>query len=119
MFRIAVIMILASFTIPAFALSAAGLVVHPGQWSTLIEIFDNSQNHYLLKTSVNDDPEACLMALQDSASQIKHTSGFVWINRDKSVVNYESKPDTSDKVRVLQLRCALEPVETEITKLHW
>jgi hypothetical protein len=118
MYRIISMMILALMGTPSLSYALTNLEARPGQWSTMIEIFDNSNNHYLLKTSVNDDPEACMSALQQTASQLKRDNGYVWTNRDKSVINYESKPGAEDKVKVLQLRCVLEPFEAELTKIH-
>src|SRR3569832_2369764 len=118
MYSISRIVILALIAAPSLSYALTTLEARPGQWSTMIEIFDNSNNHYLLKTSVNDDPEASMKTLQQTASQVKQNNGFVWTNRDKSAINYEAKPGAEDKVKVLQLRCVLEPFEAELTKIH-
>ena len=102
MYRIITMIVFGLVSTLSYALTS--LEAQPGQWSTMIEIFDNSQNHYLLKTTVNNDPEACMTVLQTAASKLKQENGYVWTNRDKSVINYESKPGTEEKVKVLQLR---------------
>lgn len=88
----------------------------PGQWSTVVEIFDNSKNHYLLKTSVNDDLEACSDRLKRFSTHIHQANGMVWTNRDKSAVTFEQTAQTGDRVKVLEVRCVLEPFQPELVK---
>ena len=101
----------------AFALES-GDIPRAGKWSSVVEILDNSQNHDLLKTSFNDDPEACMAGLQQTATAVKQSNGYVWTNRDKSTINYESKPETTEKVRVLGLRCVVEPFRSELVRVR-
>ena len=103
---------------PAFADSIDNNIdARPGQWSTVIAILDNNQNHYLLKTTVNDDAEACWTKLQDVASKVKQENGLIWTNPAKSVLNYEKKSGYAEVgVKVLELRCVLEPFTPEYVK---
>lgn len=89
----------------------------PGQWSTVIEVFDNSSNHYLLKTSVNDNLEACSSRLKNFSSNLHKANGMIWTNRDKSAVTFEQTPGQTDaQVKVLEVRCVLEPFQPELVK---
>jgi hypothetical protein len=102
---------------PAMADSLENLDARPGQWSTVIAIFDHNNNHYLLKTTVNDDPEMCWAKLEDMASKVKQENGVVWTNHAKSVINYEKKSGYAElSAKVLELRCVLEPFTPEYVK---
>jgi len=99
--------------------SAASLNPAPGQWSTMVAIFDNSKNHYLLKTSVNDTPEQCMTALQDTATHVQAAGGMIWTDPQKTVISYEKQLGRAEReVKVLELRCVLEPFQGELVKKY-
>ncbi len=100
----------------AFADTSGNYDPKPGQWSTVIGIFDNSRNHFLLKTSVNDDLESCSNRLKNFSSSLQRANGMVWTNRDKNAVTFEKTPQTDDRVKVLEVRCMLEPFQPELVK---
>lgn len=101
----------------AFAESLDNMDAKDGQWSTIIAILDNNQNHYLLKTTVNNDAEACWAKLQDVAANVKQQNGVIWTNYAKSVTNYEKKSGYAEvPAKVLELRCVLEPFAPEYVK---
>ena len=95
------------------------IVVRDGQWSTIVAILDNSSNHYLLKTSVSDDPEQCLTNLSDTASKVKQAGGLIWTDPQKNVISYERKAGYAERgVKVLELRCVLEPFSGELVQKY-
>lgn len=100
---------LLAFATTALADTSGNYAPKPGQWSTVVEILDNSKKHYLLRTSVNDDLEACSSRLKRFSSALQRANGMVWTNRDKNAVTFEQTPQTDDQVRVLEVRCVLEP----------
>lgn len=89
----------------------------PGQWSTMIAILDTSQNHYLIRTAVDDSVEACTENLQSAGKHIREANGRVWVNPAKTSLSYEKKMGYSeDGVKVLEIRCVLEPFSSELIK---
>ncbi len=88
----------------------------PGQWSTLVSILDNNENHYLLKTTVNDDVEACLAQLNAVSSKIKAAGDKVWTSAGNRDLAYEKQPGVDIAVKVLDLRCVREPYAPELVK---
>ena len=73
----ATLAMIGAFTAPAHAAEdVSQLNPQPGQWSTVIAIYDHLQNHYLLKTSVHDDIASCSARLQNTAEQIKKAKGI-------------------------------------------
>lgn len=117
MYRIAIVMILSVFALSARAEEPKQLIPQPGQWSTMLGIKDPNQNNYLLRTALSSTPDACADELKNAASKITQANGVVWTNRDKNVLSYEHKPLFSEiKVRVLEMRCVLEPFKEELIK---
>ncbi len=101
----------------AVAESLDNMDAKDGQWSTVIAILDHNQNHYLLKTTVNNDAETCWAKLQDVAANVKRENGVIWTNYAKSVINYEKKTAYAElSAKVLELRCVLEPFQPEYVK---
>lgn len=91
----------------------------PGQWSTVVAIFDNNKNHYLLKTSVNDNLAECSDRLHRFSQNLHEANGMVWTSYAKDVVKFESTPGTTDvQVKVLDVRCVLEPYDPELVKKY-
>ena len=91
----------------------------PGQWSTVVAIFDNNKNHYLLKTSVNNDLAECSDRLHRFSQNLHAANGMVWTSYAKDVVKFESTPGTTDvQVKVLDVRCVLEPYDPELVKKY-
>lgn len=89
----------------------------PGQWSTVIAIFDNNNNHYLLKTSVNADLTECSDRLHRFNQRLHAANGTVWTSHAKDMVRFEATPGTADvQVKVLDVRCVLEPYDPELVK---
>lgn len=89
----------------------------PGQWSTVIAIFDNNENHYLLKTSVNSDLAECSDRLHRFNQRLHAANGMVWTSYAKDVVQFESAHGIAEvQVKVLDVRCVLEPYDPELVK---
>ncbi len=88
----------------------------PGQWSTLVSILDNNENHYLLKTTVNDDVEACIAQLSAVSSKVKAAGDKVYTNPGKKDLAYEKESGVDVAVKVLDLRCVREPYAPELVK---
>jgi len=121
MYRILTMIIVSVLVLPVQVSAAepASLEARAGQWSTMVAILDNSSNHYLLKTSVNDDPEQCMAALQDTAMHVKQAGGLIWTDPQKNVISYEKKTGYAERgVKVLELRCVLEPFAGELVKKY-
>ncbi len=122
MTRILSTLLCSSLLISTTAFAAEGasnpnlLNPQPGQWSTMVAILDNSNNHYLLKTTVNDDVEACLAQLGAVSSKVKAAGDKVWTNPGKTALNFEKEANTEVAVKVLELRCVREPFEAELVK---
>lgn len=121
--RIASLVVLSIAALPSFAaVDATKAIPNPGQWSTIVAILDSSDNHYLLKTSINDDAAACLTTLDQIATKVKENGGTVWTTPDKKAMSYEkefSPPNYEFKqAKVLELRCVQEPFEGELVKKH-
>jgi len=88
-----------------------------GQWTSVVAILDSSNNHYLLKTSVNNTPEQCMTALQDTATHVQAAGGVIWTDPQKNVISYEKKVGYAERgSKVLELRCVLEPFAVELVK---
>lgn len=86
-----------------------------GQWSTMIAILDNNQNHYLLKTSVHDDVASCLAQLHNVGEKVRDANGQVFTNFAKNAISFEAvRNDTEIGVKVLEMRCVLEPFKGEL-----
>ena len=105
-------------TTAAMADTSGNYDPRPGQWSTVVAIHDNNQNHYLLKTSVNNDLVECSDRLHRFSQNLHAANGMVWTNRDKNAVTFEQTPQTDDQVRVLDVRCVLEPYDPELVKKY-
>lgn len=122
MYRIATLIILGMAALPSLAdvVDATKTTPTPGQWSTVVAILDSSENHYLLKTAVADDPASCMTALNEIAGKLKETGGVVWTTPDKKNLSYEkeSSPPNYEYTRskVLELRCVREPFEGELVR---
>lgn len=105
--------------IGAFALPAHGaedipqLNPQPGQWSTVIAIYDHLQNHYLLKTSVHDDIASCSARLQNTAEQIKKANNVVYTAPRNTKVSFIKEEGVENEAKVLEIRCVLEPFRPE------
>lgn len=95
------------------AVTAEDLNPQPGQWSTVIAIYDHLDNHYLLKTSVHDDLDACTARLGNHAAQIKKANGIVWTAPQHTALKFEKEPGVENQAKVLELRCVLEPFQPE------
>ncbi|HEU4709531.1 MAG TPA: hypothetical protein VFS17_09475 [Methylophilaceae bacterium] len=100
------------------AVDATKTVPSPGQWSTVVAILDNSDNHYLLKTNVANDPAGCMDALDKIAEKVQETGGAVWTTPDKKNLSYEKESSPPNyaytRAKVLELRCVREPFEGEL-----
>lgn len=110
MYRIIIVMILSllTYAAPSFAMPTVERVAQPGEWSSIILIKDDSQNHYLLRTSITGDLQSCTSALNDIAPKIAQSQGgaVVYTNRDKSTLNFEATPNEAEsRVRVLEVKC--------------
>jgi len=122
MTRILTVLISTSLLMSAQSFAAEGAsnpnLLNPqvGQWSTMVAILDNSDNHYLLKTTVNDDVEACLAQLNAVSSKVKAAGDKVWTNPGKTALSFEKEATTDVAVKVLDLRCVREPYEAELVK---
>ena len=109
---IAMIVSLLAYAAPSFAMPTTDLVAAPGQWSSIVAIKDDSQNHYLLRTSITNDLQSCTSALNDIAPKIAQSEGgaVVYTNRDKSTLDFEATPNEAEsRVRVLELKCVPGP----------
>lgn len=103
----------------AFADTSGNYNPKPGQWSTVVAIFDNNKNHYLLKTSVNDNLAECSDRLHRFSQNLHEANGMVWTSYAKDVVKFEATPGTTDvQVKVLDVRCVLEPYDPELVKKY-
>lgn len=86
-----------------------------GQWSTVVAIFDHNENHYLLKTSVSDNLEACMTQLDKLSADVQGANGMIWTNRQKTAVTGEATAGLTDiQAKVLEIRCVLEPTKPEL-----
>lgn len=85
----------------------------PGQWSTVIAIYDHLQNHYLLKTSVHDDIASCSAHLQNTAEQIKKANNVVYTASRNTKMSFTKEEGVENEVKVLEIRCVLEPFKPE------
>jgi hypothetical protein len=91
--------------------------IKPGQWSTIVAVLDNAENHYLLRTTVNDDSETCLTQLAAVGAKVREGNGIVWTNSRKSMISFEKKSGYAEVgVKVLELRCVLEPFTPGIVR---
>ncbi|CAG0992522.1 hypothetical protein MTYP_02360 [Methylophilaceae bacterium] len=95
------------------AVNTEKLNPQPGQWSTVIAVYDHLDNHYLLKTSVHDDLESCTARLESHAAQIKKANGVVWTAPQHAALRFEKEPGVENQARVLEIRCVLEPFQPE------
>lgn len=121
MTRIKVILVagLLAFSASALADTSGNYDPKPGQWSTVVAIFDNNSNHYLLKTSVNSDLAECSDRLHRFNQRLHAANGMVWINHAKDIVRFEASPGITDmQVKVLDVRCVLEPYDPELVKKY-
>jgi predicted sugar kinase len=114
MYRIAIAIgwSLLTFSVSSFAMPVVDRVALPGEWSSIIQIKDNSQNHYLLRTSITSDLQSCTSALNDIAPKIAQSDGgaVVYTNRDKTTLNFEKTANAAEsRVRVLELKCVPGP----------
>lgn len=115
--RILMIMLCSLLGYNVTAMAETKLSPQPGQWSTIVAILDNSNNHYLLKTSVHADAKTCVAALPDLAGSIQDAGGKIWTNRERNTINYEKKIGiTEDNVKVEEVRCVLEPFSPEFAR---
>ena len=119
MYRIASLIILGLASLPSHAATdATQTSPSAGQWSTIVAILDNNNNHYLLKTSIAESPAACMTELQQIAGKVTETGGSIWTTPDKKNMSYqkESSPPNYEykQARVLELRCVREPFEGEL-----
>ncbi|MCB5187604.1 hypothetical protein LG200_06235 [Methylobacillus caricis] len=85
----------------------------PGQWTTVVAIFDHLNNHYLLKTSVHDDVESCAARLENIAGQIKKANGVVFTAPRNTKLSFEKEEGIENEAKVLEVRCVLEPFKPE------
>lgn len=85
----------------------------PGQWSTMVSIFDHNSNNYSMRTAVDDDLNSCSANLQRTAEEIQKNNGKVWINRRLNALTFKKEANTEVEVQVLQVRCVLEPFKAE------
>ncbi|HWU34979.1 MAG TPA: hypothetical protein VN023_07080 [Methylovorus sp.] len=111
----------AILTLAGHAMAAEVSVPQPraGQWSSMVAILDHLDNHYLIKTGVYDDVSACSDAVQYMAGNVNKAGGFIWTNRDQSVLEFEATSDKApNKAKVLELRCVLEPFSPELVKKY-
>ncbi len=107
------------FSASALADTSGNYDPKPGQWSTVVAIFDNNKNHYLLKTSVNNDLAECSDRLHRFSRNLQAANGMVWTSYAKDVVKFEATPGTTDvQVKVLDVRCVLEPYDPELVKKY-
>lgn len=91
----------------------------PGQWSTVVAIFDHNENHYLLKTSLTDNLEECMTQLNKVSADVQQANGMIWTNRQKTAVTGEATPGLTDiQAKVLEIRCVLEPTKPELLKRY-
>ncbi|WP_025869839.1 hypothetical protein [Methylobacillus glycogenes] len=88
----------------------------PGQWSTVIAIYDHNHNHYLLKTSVHDDIESCSARLQNTAEQIKKANNVVYTAPRNTKVSFVREEGIENESKVLEIRCVLEPSSQSVSK---
>ncbi len=103
----------------AFADISGNYDPKPGQWSTVVAIFDHNENHYLLKTSLNDNLEACTTRLNKLSADVQRANGMIWTNRQKTAVTGEATVGLTDiQAKVLEIRCVLEPAQPELVKKY-
>lgn len=83
----------------------------PGQWSTVVAIFDHLKNHYLLKTSVHDDAKSCAARLENIAEQIQNNTVYTAPRNTK--FSFTKEEGVENEAKVLEIRCVLEPFQPE------
>ncbi|MCB5189943.1 hypothetical protein LG198_04275 [Methylobacillus arboreus] len=111
---LATLTMIGAFSAQAYAAEdVSKLNPQPGQWSTVIAIFDHLENHYLLKTSVHDDIESCSARLQNTAEQIKKANNVVFTAPRNTKVSFEKEEGVENEAKVLEIRCVLEPFRPE------
>lgn len=111
---LATLAMIGAFAAPAHAAEdVSQLNPQPGQWSTVIAIYDHLQNHYLLKTSVHDDIASCSARLQNTAEQIKKANNIVYTAPRNTKVSFTKEEGVENEAKVLEIRCVLEPFQPE------
>jgi len=111
---LAALTMIGAFSAQAYAAEdVSKLNPQPGQWSTVIAIFDHLENNYLLKTSVHDDIEACSARLQNTAEQIKKAGNVVYTAPRNTKVSFTKEEGVENEAKVLEIRCVLEPFRPE------
>lgn len=121
MYRIVTLIALGMAALPSLAaVDATNTTPSPGQWSTVVAILDSSNNHYLLKTNVANDPATCMTELDKIAGKVQETGGAVWTTPDKKNLSYEKETSPPNyeytRSKVLELRCVREPFEGELVR---
>lgn len=106
--------ILTALSLSAHAAGAGEeLNPQPGQWSTVIAVYDHLDNHYLLKTSVHNDLNTCMAQLANQAREIEAANGIVWTAPQHTALKFEKEPGVENEAKVLEMRCVLEPFQPE------
>lgn len=114
MYRItlAILLSVLAWSTQSYAMPTTDRVAQPGEWSSIVVIKDDSENTYLLRTSITSDLQSCTAALNDIAPKIMQSEGgaVVWTNRDKTALSFEKQANEAEsRVRVLEVKCAPGP----------